>query len=159
LARVADNGGGTGEKETTMALLRFLGNVIWLLIAGLPLALGYALAGVVACLLIVTIPFGIASFRLALYALWPFGRTIVDKPGAGAPSVLGNVLWFLIAGWWLALSHLLLGIAFIVTILGIPFGVASLKMAYLAVFPLGKEIVPAAALEHMYRWPQVRRAA
>jgi uncharacterized membrane protein YccF (DUF307 family) len=135
-----------------MALLRFLGNVIWLLLAGLPLALGYALAGVIACLLIVTIPFGIASFRLALYTLWPFGQAIVDRPDAGAASVVGNVLWFLVAGWWLALSHVLLGIAFLVTIIGIPFGIASLKMAYLAVFPLGKEIVPAEAARYAYGW-------
>jgi len=141
-----------------MALLRFIGNVIWLLIAGLPLAIGYAIAGAIACLLIVTIPFGIASFRLAFYALWPFGQAIVERPEAGAPSVIGNVLWFLIAGWWLALSHVVLGVAFIVTIIGIPFGIASLKMAYLAVFPLGKEIVPASRLEQAYHWPQVTRA-
>ena len=126
-----------------MALLRFIGNVIWLLIAGLPLAIGYAIAGVIACLLIVTIPFGIASFRLAFYALWPFGQAIVERPEAGAPSVIGNVLWFLIAGWWLALAHLIVGVAFLITIVGIPFGIASFKMAYLALFPLGKEIVPA----------------
>ena len=141
-----------------MALLRFIGNVIWLLIAGLPLAIGYAIAGVIACLLIVTIPFGIASFRLALYALWPFGQAIIERPEAGAPSMIGNVLWFLVAGWWLALSHVVLGVAFIVTIIGIPFGIASLKMAYLAIFPLGKEIVPTSRLEQAYHWPQVTRA-
>jgi uncharacterized membrane protein YccF (DUF307 family) len=135
-----------------MALLRFLGNVIWLVLVGLPLALAYALAGVIACLLIVTIPFGIASFRLALYTLWPFGQTIVDKPGAGAATLIGNVLWFLFAGWWLALSHIVLGVGLILTVLGIPFGIASLKMAYLAVFPLGKEIVPADEVRPAYTW-------
>ena len=135
-----------------MALLRLLGNVIWLVLVGLPLAFAYAIAGVIACLLIVTIPFGIASFRLALYTLWPFGQTVVDKPGAGAATLVGNVLWFLFAGWWLALSHIILGVTLILTILGIPFGIASLKMAALALFPLGKEIVPADEVRYAYTW-------
>jgi uncharacterized membrane protein YccF (DUF307 family) len=124
-----------------VAFLRLIANVIWLVLVGLPLALGYALAGVIACLLIVTIPFGIASFRLAVYALWPFGRTVVDQPGAGAASLVGNILWFLFAGWWLALAHIAFAVSLFVTIIGIPFGIAALKMAYLAVFPLGKDIV------------------
>lgn len=142
-----------------MSVLRFLGNVIWLLFAGLPLAIGYAIAGVIACLFIITIPFGIASFRLALYTLWPFGQAIVDKPGAGAASLIGNVIWFLVAGWWLALAHVLLGVALIVSIIGFPFGIASLKMAYLAVFPLGKEILPADQLRYAYNWARTVRPA
>ena len=125
-----------------MALLRFIANVIWLVFVGLPLALGYAVAGLIACVLIITIPFGIASFRLALYALWPFGQTVVERPEAGAASVIGNVIWFIFAGWWLALSHVVFAVGLIVTIIGIPFGIAAFKMAYLAIFPLGKEIVP-----------------
>lgn len=125
-----------------MGLLRFVANVIWLVIAGLPLFLAYALAGVICCLLVVTIPFGIASFRLAGYTLWPFGKTIVERPDAGTTSVVLNVLWFLIAGWWLALGHLATAIALFVTIIGIPFAIASVQMAYLAIFPLGKDIVP-----------------
>jgi uncharacterized membrane protein YccF (DUF307 family) len=134
-----------------MALLRLVANLIWLVFVGLPLAIGYAVAGLVACLLIVTIPFGVASFRLAVYALWPFGQTVVDRPGAGAASMLGNVLWFIVAGWWLALSHLVFAVGLFVTVIGIPFGVAALKMAYLALFPLGKEIVPADELHRAYR--------
>jgi uncharacterized membrane protein YccF (DUF307 family) len=121
--------------------LRFLLNVVWLVLQGWLLALAYAVAGLLACLLIVTIPFGIASFRLAGFVLWPFGRTTVRAPGAGAASSLGNVLWFLIAGWWLALVHIVAGIGFCLTIIGIPFGVASFKLAAVGLFPLGKRVV------------------
>src|SRR5690349_21891386 len=121
--------------------LRLLLNVIWLVLQGWILALAYLLAGVIACLLVVTIPFGIASLRLAGFVLWPFGRTTVRAPGAGAASAIGNLLWFLFAGWWLALVHVLAGIAFCVTIIGIPFGVASFKLAAVGLFPLGKRVV------------------
>jgi uncharacterized membrane protein YccF (DUF307 family) len=121
--------------------VRTLLNVLWLVLSGLWLAIAYALAGVVMCLLIVTIPFGIASFRLAAFVLWPFGRTIVKRPGAGAASVIGNVLWFLLAGAWIAVGHLLLGVALCLTIIGIPLGLGNFKLAMVAVAPLGKEIV------------------
>ena len=86
--------------------MRLLLNVIWLILSGLWLAIGYAIAGVIMFILIVTIPFGIQAFKLAGYALWPFGRTVVKKASAGAGSVIGNVLWLVLAGWWLALGHL-----------------------------------------------------
>lgn len=124
-----------------MVVLRFVGNVVWLVVAGLWLALGYALAGLVMVVLIVTIPFGVASFRLAGYALWPFGRTVVDKPEAGAPSCVGNVLWLVLAGWWLAIGQIVTGVALMLTIIGIPFGWACMKMAVLALMPLGREVV------------------
>jgi uncharacterized membrane protein YccF (DUF307 family) len=116
-------------------------NIIWLVLAGFWMALGYVAAGIVCCILIITIPFGIASFRIAGYALWPFGRTVVDKPTSGAWSVLGNVVWFLVAGVWLALGHIATGIALCVTIIGIPLGIASFKMVPISLFPLGKDIV------------------
>jgi uncharacterized membrane protein YccF (DUF307 family) len=142
-----------------VALLRFVANVVWLVFAGLPLALGYAIAGVIAFILIVTIPFGIASFRLASYTLWPFGRAVVDRQEAGAASVIGNVIWFVVAGWWLALGHLVSAVALFVSIIGIPFGIVSAKMAVLAVFPLGKQVVPADSVEHhAVRVPQYGRA-
>jgi uncharacterized membrane protein YccF (DUF307 family) len=124
-----------------MDAMRVLLNVIWLVLHGWLLALAYLLAGVIACLLIVTIPFGIASFRLAGFVIWPFGRTTVAAPGAGVASAVGNVLWFLFAGWWLALLHVAAGIAFCLTIIGIPFGVASFKLAAVGLFPLGKRVV------------------
>ncbi|MGZ4551020.1 MAG: YccF domain-containing protein [Blastococcus sp.] len=127
-----------------MDALRVLLNVVWLVLQGWILALAYLLAGVIACLLIVTIPFGIASFRLASFVVWPFGRTTVRAPGGGVASAVGNVLWFLFAGWWLALIHIVSGIGFCLTIIGIPFGVASFKLAAVGLFPLGKRVVETA---------------
>jgi uncharacterized membrane protein YccF (DUF307 family) len=121
--------------------IRLVLNVVWLVLHGWALALAYLLAGVVACVLVVTIPFGIASFRLAGYAAWPFGRTTVRAPGAGAASALGNVLWFLFVGWWLALLHVAAGVAYCLTIIGIPFGIALFKLALVGLFPLGKQVV------------------
>jgi uncharacterized membrane protein YccF (DUF307 family) len=117
-------------------------NLIWFVLAGFWLALGYTLAGVVCCVLIVTIPFGIASFRIASYVLWPFGRTVVDKPTAGGWSVLGNVIWVLVAGLWIAIGHLTTAAALAVTIIGIPLAIANLKLIPISLLPLGKEIVP-----------------
>jgi uncharacterized membrane protein YccF (DUF307 family) len=130
--------------------VRTLLNVLWLVLSGLWLALGYAVAGIVMCLLIITIPFGVASFRLASYVLWPFGRTLVRRPDAGAPSTIANVLWFLLIGMWMAIAHLVLGFLLCVTIVGIPLGLGNFKLAAVAIAPLGKEIVrtsdPRAAL-------------
>lgn len=126
--------------------MRTILNVIWLVLCGFWMALGYLAAGVVCCLLIVTIPFGIASFRIALYALWPFGRVAVRRGDAGAPSAVGNVIWFVVAGLWLAIGHVLTGIALCLTIIGIPLGIGSFKMVPLSLLPLGREIVPAEAM-------------
>ncbi len=121
--------------------MRLVGNLLWLVLSGFWLAVGFAAAGIVMVVLIVTIPFGIASFRLAAYTLWPFGRTVVDKPTAGAMSTLGNVAWFLLAGVWIAIAAVLSGVALCLTIIGIPLGLASFKIAAVALFPLGKDIV------------------
>lgn len=124
-------------------VMRTLLNVIWLVLAGLWMAIGYVIAGVICCILIVTIPFGIASFRIANYALWPFGRTLVRRGDAGVASAIGNVIWLIFAGWWLALGHIFTGIALCVTIIGIPLGFANFKLIPVSLFPLGREIVPA----------------
>ncbi|WP_414941638.1 YccF domain-containing protein [Amycolatopsis sp. cmx-11-51] len=121
--------------------MRLILNVIWLVLCGLWMALGYVVAGVICCVLIVTIPFGLASFRIAAYALWPFGRTVVDQHDAGAASTIGNVIWFVFAGLWLAIGHVLTGVALCITIIGIPLGVANFKMIPVSLMPLGKEIV------------------
>jgi uncharacterized membrane protein YccF (DUF307 family) len=121
--------------------VRTILNLLWLVLSGLWLALGYAIAGIVMCLLIITIPFGIASFRLAAYVLWPFGRTVVRRPDAGAASTVGNVLWFLLVGLWMAIAHLITGFLLCLTIIGIPLGVANFKLAAVAIAPLGKDIV------------------
>ncbi|WP_026553508.1 YccF domain-containing protein [Arthrobacter sp. H20] len=117
-------------------------NVIWLVFGGIWLALGYVLAGVICCLLIVTIPFGIASFRIAAYAIWPFGRSVVDRGGhTSVLSTVGNVIWIVVAGIWLAIGHVLTAIPMFLSIIGIPLGIANLKMIPVSLTPLGKEIV------------------
>ncbi|MHA6631376.1 YccF domain-containing protein [Pseudonocardia sichuanensis] len=123
--------------------MRFLGNVLWLVLAGWWLALAYVVAGVLACVLIVTIPFGIASFRLAGFALWPFGRRVVVARDAGLMSVIGNVIWIVLFGWQLAVLHVVAGLLLMITIVGIPFGIASVKLGALALVPLGTRVVDA----------------
>lgn len=130
--------------------MRTLLNIFWLVFGGFFLALGYAIAGVICYVFIITIPFGVASFRMANYALWPFGRTVVRKPTAGVASAIGNVIWFVVAGWWLALGHLTAAIAQFVTIIGIPLGWANLKMIPVSLFPLGHEVVDADPPRYSY---------
>jgi uncharacterized membrane protein YccF (DUF307 family) len=121
--------------------MRFILNIVWLIFAGLWLAILYFVLGLVLCILIITIPFGIASFRMAAFTLWPFGRAVVPKPTAGAGSMIGNVIWFIFAGLWLAIAHLMTGIALCITIIGIPLGLADFKLIPVSIAPLGKEIV------------------
>jgi uncharacterized membrane protein YccF (DUF307 family) len=121
--------------------VRLILNILWLIFGGLFLALGYALAGLICFVLIVTIPFGVAAFRIANYTLWPFGRTLVPKETAGIGSAIGNVIWFIVAGWWLALGHIVTAIAQFVTIIGIPLGIANLKLVPVSILPLGHQIV------------------
>jgi uncharacterized membrane protein YccF (DUF307 family) len=123
--------------------MRLLLNVIWLVFGGVWLALGYVVAGVICCILIVTIPFGIASFRIAGYALWPFGSIVVRKPEAGLGSTIGNVIWFFVAGIWLAAGHVVTAFFQAITIIGIPLAMANIKMIPLALAPLGKDILVA----------------
>lgn len=117
-------------------------NIIWLLLSGLWLFLGYLLAGVLLCITVIGIPFGIAAFRIGRFALWPFGYTTVERRDAGAPSCIGNVLWLVLAGWWLALGHIVTGVMLCLTVIGIPFGIANFKLIPVSLFPLGREIVP-----------------
>ena len=123
--------------------MRTLLNIIWLVFGGLWLAIGYVFAGILAFIFIVTIPIGVASFRMAGYALWPFGRAVVPAHrGVGMVSSVANVIWFLIAGLWLAIGHISTAIAQAVTIIGIPLAIANLKMIPVTCFPFGKRIVP-----------------
>lgn len=132
--------------------MRAILNIIWVVFGGFWLWLTYLAAGVLACLLIVTIPWGIASFRMANYALWPFGRTIVEKPGAGPASTIGNVIWIVFCGWWLALGHLTTAAAQAVTIIGLPLALANLKLIPVSLVPLGKDIVSVDALGKPAPW-------
>ena len=121
--------------------MKLLLNLIWLIFGGLVMALGYAVVALVMFVLIVTIPFGIASARIALFCLWPFGRTIVRRPDAGAGSLIGNIIWLLLAGWWLALGHLITGLLMCLTIIGIPLGLANFKLIPVSLTPFGRDII------------------
>ena len=122
--------------------MRFVLNIIWLVLCGFWMAIGYAFAALICFVLIITIPFGVAALRIAAYALWPFGRTIVRKPGAGAGSFVGNIIWIVLCGWWLAIGHIVTGVALCLTIIGIPLGLANFKLIPVSVAPFGSEIVP-----------------
>lgn len=121
--------------------MRTLLNVIWLVLSGVWLFLAYALAALIMFVLIITIPWGIAAWRIGVYSLWPFGNTVVDKPTAGVFSLLGNIVWVVLAGWWLAIGHIISAVGLAITIIGIPFAIANIKMVPVALLPLGKQIV------------------
>lgn len=123
--------------------MRLVLNVLWLVLSGFWLCVGYLVAGLLMCVTIVGIPFGIAAFRIGLYALWPFGRRVVARPTAGLGSAIGNVLWLVLAGWWLALGHVVAGVALCLTVIGIPLALANFKLVPVSLLPLGKDVVPA----------------
>jgi uncharacterized membrane protein YccF (DUF307 family) len=125
----------------SLRCVRLLLNLIWLVFGGLVMAFGYAIVALVMFVLIITIPFGIASARIALFCLWPFGRTIGRRPDAGAGSTIGNIIWFLLAGWWLAIGHVITGVLMCLTIIGIPLGLANFKLIPVSLTPFGREIV------------------
>lgn len=135
-------------------MLRFILNIIWLVLCGFWMAIAYAIAGIICFVLfflIVTIPFGIAAFRIAGYVLWPFGRSIERREGAGIGSLIGNIIWIILFGWELALGHLITGVALCITIIGIPLGLANFKIIPISLVPLGVHIVPSAQLYPGYR--------
>ena len=134
-----------------MTIMRLILNLIWLILCGWWIAILYFLAGIIAFILIITIPFGIAAWRIAGYALWPFGRSIVRRPRAGIGSLIGNIIWVILLGWELALGHLISGIALCLTIIGIPLGLANFKLIPISLLPLGVEIVPSGELYPGYR--------
>jgi uncharacterized membrane protein YccF (DUF307 family) len=141
-ATVLPRSGGAGPGARTGGpMVKAILNVIWLVLEGFWMAIVYALAGIVCFVLVITIPFGIAAFRIAGYVLWPFGRTIERRPGAGLASVIGNVLWVILFGWWLALGHLVAGLLLCLTIIGIPLGLASFKIIPITLVPLGARVV------------------
>jgi uncharacterized membrane protein YccF (DUF307 family) len=121
--------------------MRIVLNIIWLLFAGIWLFITYLLAAVLAFIFIITIPFGVASLRIAFYALWPFGRTVVKKQSAGAGSFVGNVLWFVLGGWYLTLMHIVTGVLLCLTVVGIPLGLGNFKLIKVSLMPFGHQIV------------------
>jgi uncharacterized membrane protein YccF (DUF307 family) len=122
--------------------VRLLLNIIWFVLAGLWMFLAYAVAAVICFIFIITIPFGIASLRIGIFALWPFGKTVVKRADAGVASAIGNVIWFVFCGWWLALAHLVTGILLCITVIGLPLGLANLKLIPVSLLPMGREIMP-----------------
>ncbi len=132
-------GKGCGDAMKTIL------NVIWLILCGIWMSLAYVVAGIVCFILfflIITIPFGIAAFRIANYVLWPFGRTIEVRRDAGVGALIGNIIWIVVAGWWLAIGHLVTGALLCLTIIGIPLGIASFKIIPISLLPLGVRIIP-----------------
>lgn len=123
--------------------MKTLGNILWLVLAGIWLAIGYTVAGLLMCITIIGIPFGIQAFKLAGFVLWPFGRTVVAKPEAlGVLDIIFNVLWLFLVGWELFLVSIAAGILLCITIIGIPFGIQAFKLSLLALWPFGRIVVP-----------------
>jgi uncharacterized membrane protein YccF (DUF307 family) len=129
-----------------MSPLSFLLNILWLIFGGLAAALAWVIAAVIMAITIIGLPWAFAALRIALYTLLPFGHEIRSRPDAGVLSLLGNIIWFVLAGWWLALGHLILAVALALTIIGIPFAWAHLKLAGASLAPVGTEIVPRGSL-------------
>ena len=125
-------------------------NLLWFILGGVWMGLAWILAGLIMVVTVVGIPWARAAFGIASFSFWPFGRAAVDRRlvtgrddiGTGALGVIGNIVWFLLAGWWLALGHLLVALPLAITIIGIPFAFQHIKLAVLAIAPIGKEIVP-----------------
>jgi uncharacterized membrane protein YccF (DUF307 family) len=138
-----------------MALLL---NVLWLIFGGVWMAAGWLIAAIIMAITIVGLPWAWAAMNIALYALLPFGHTVVSRErltgrediGTGPLGALGNLIWLVLAGWWLALAHVVTAILLGITIIGLPFAWAHLKLAGLALWPIGREIVP---IEEARRMP------
>lgn len=125
-------------------------NVLWVVLGGLVMALGWWLAGLVCAITIVGLPWARSCFVIGSFSLWPFGQEAISRRelqarsdlGTGPLGLLGNVIWFLLAGWWLAIGHLTSALACFISIVGIPFGVQHIKLALIALAPVGMAVVP-----------------
>lgn len=123
--------------------MRTLGNLLWFLLAGVWLAAAYFISGLLLCLTIIGIPFGVQAFKLAGFSLWPFGRKVVPDPRSGGLiEAIFNLLWLVLFGWEIFLGHLAAGVLLCLTIIGIPFGLQAFKLSVLSLWPFGREIVP-----------------
>ena len=121
--------------------MKGIGNILWLLFGGLLIAIIYYLVGLIMCITIIGIPFGVQLFKLGTYSMWPFGHVVVNKPGEpGCLSIIMNLIWVLLGWWEIAIIHLVFGLIFCITIVGIPFGFQHFKMAIASIFPFGKEV-------------------
>jgi uncharacterized membrane protein YccF (DUF307 family) len=153
---------GTTSSGSPMSALSLVLNLLWIIFGGLWMAFGWVIAGIVMAITIIGLPWARAAFNIAAYTLLPFGYKAVSRSdysgrediGTGPLGLLGNIIWLVLAGWWLALGHAVTAILLAVTIIGIPFAWAHLKLAGLALWPIGKTIVPAddAALPYARRF-------
>jgi uncharacterized membrane protein YccF (DUF307 family) len=121
--------------------VRLILNIIWLILVGIWAFIAWMIAALIMTILIITIPFAIQAFKIGVFSLWPFGRTVVKRRDAGVGSLIGNILWFVLCGWWLALVHLIGGVALCLTIIGIPLGLGNFKLIPISLWPMGREIV------------------
>lgn len=122
--------------------MKTIGNIIWFVLSGVWLGISYLLAGIIACITIIGIPFGIQAFKLAGYVMWPFGRTLHESPGHRFSKGVMNIIWIIVGGIWLAIEHVLFGTLLCLTIIGIPFGIKNFSMAKLALFPFDYSVGP-----------------
>lgn len=129
--------------------MRVILNIIWLVLAGLWLALGYLVAALLMAVLIVTLPFARQAIKLAHFALWPFGRSVIKAPTHSGASTVGNVLWVVLCGWWLALGHIVTAFFQAITIIGLPLAYANVKMVPMTLVPFGRQIVPTSDLQYV----------
>ena len=153
---------GATSSGSPMSALSLVLNLLWIIFGGLWMAFGWVIAGIVMAITIIGLPWARAALNIASYTLLPFGYKAVSRAGyagredigTGPLGLLGNVIWLVLAGWWLALGHVVTAVLLAVTIIGIPFAWAHLKLAGLALWPIGKMIVPAddAALPYARRW-------
>jgi uncharacterized membrane protein YccF (DUF307 family) len=121
--------------------MKFLGNILWLVLGGFIVSLYYFIVGLLFCITIIGIPFGIQLIKMAGFALWPFGRNVMpDTNDGGCLAIVMNVIWILVGGIEIAMIHLFFGVGLCITIIGIPFGLQHFKMALLALMPFGKKI-------------------
>jgi uncharacterized membrane protein YccF (DUF307 family) len=138
------------SETAAMSFLSLLLNVLWIVFGGLWMAIGWWIAAIIMAITIIGLPWARAAFNIGFYALLPFGQTAVSRDvytgredtGTGGLGTLGNIIWFVLAGWWLALAHLITAVGLAITIIGIPFAWAHLKLAGIALWPIGKMIVP-----------------
>jgi len=155
-AGVLTNGSMSGSSHVrfkpcqVQAMLRFLLNAIWFVLGGFVMGLGWWLAGLVAAITVVGLPWARACFVIGNFSFWPFGYEAISRSeltgrtdlGTGPLGLVGNVIWFLLAGWWLAIGHVTSALACFVTIIGIPFGIQHIKLALIALAPIGLQVVP-----------------
>lgn len=120
--------------------MKILGNIIWLLFGGILIAIEYLISGILLCFTLIGIPFALQVFKLGILALWPFGHEVIGKPDRGCLTLVMNVIWIFIGGIWICLTHLVFGVLFCITVIGIPFGLQHFKLAVLALTPFGQEI-------------------